>query len=51
MAYHASVRAGGDAIFLVYLTALVAVTLGAAIVMRGGAATALDDAPVAASRG
>lgn len=51
MAYHASIRAGGDTIFLVYLTALVAVTLGAAIVMRGGAATALDDAPVAASRG
>ena len=39
--YHATASAGGVG-FVVYLTVLLAVTLVAALAMRGGAATALD---------
>lgn len=39
--YHATASEGSTG-FIVYLTVLIAVTLGAALVMRGGSATALD---------
>lgn len=42
MLYHLTNNAGGTWIFIVIMTLLLAVTLGAAIAMKGGAATALD---------